>query len=181
MPEETQTTTDESANNTGETTATTTATESQTQAQIEKTFTQADVDRIVADRLKREVKKELKKLAGDSEGQPSLEELQQQLKDATERLQGYETSHFVREYLTDPKHKLGVRSENIAAVEKLVKAEIVYEDGKPTNLKEAVETVKSYAPILFAAAATNINQGNTGQAVPKDMNAFIREQHAAKN
>jgi hypothetical protein len=181
MPEETtQTTTDESANNTGEQMAT--GTEPAIQAtQTEKTFTQAEVEEMFKRRLKSAVKSELKKLTTDPADAPNVEELQRQLKDVSEKARVYETSAAIRDHLTE---KEKVKPENFRAIEKLVLAEIEYDDdGRVTNLKSAVESVKSYAPALFAQAqAGHINQGTQGKpANPNDMNAFIRQIHAAKN
>jgi hypothetical protein len=33
---------------------------------------------------------------------------------------------------------------------------------------------------LFAQTNANINQGKTGESIPNDMNAFIRQQHAGR-
>jgi hypothetical protein len=184
MPEETsQTTTDESVINTGETTtAAGTVTETQAQPDITKTpefkaALTAAIERRIP-QLKAQI---AKTITGEGEGVPTVTELQQQLTEAKAKAQGYEASAAIRDYVTDPKHKLSVRAENIRAVEKLVLAEIEYDDqGSPANLKEAVEAVRTYAPALFAQTNANINQGRTGETVPNDMNAFIRQQHAGR-
>lgn len=176
-----QNTADEPVNNTGAQTSETDTATTQQQAQPEKTFTQADVDRIVQNRLKSAVKAELKKLAGDGEA-PNVEELKQQLADATNKARAYEASTSIRDYVTDPKNKLNVKAENIRAIEKLVLAEIEYDDdGKPSNLREAIESVKSLAPALFAVSVNHINQGNGGKPVAtNNMNDFIRQIHAGR-
>jgi hypothetical protein len=184
MPEETsQTTTDESVINTGETTtAAGTVTETQAQPDITKTpefkaALTAAIERRIP-QLKAQI---AKTITGEGEGVPTVTELQQQLTEAKAKAQGYEASAAIRDYVTDPKHKLSVRAENIRAVEKLVLAEIEYDDqGSPANLKEAVEAVRTYAPALFAQTNANINQGKTGESIPNDMNAIIRQQHAGR-
>jgi hypothetical protein len=180
MPEEAQTTTDESVNNTGaDTQATTQVTQTETEAQPEKTFTQADVDRIINDRLKTAgkslVKKELQKLLGD-DAPASVEELQRQLSESADTIKNFQVRDAAREYLSDP--KLNIRPENIRAIEKLVLPDLVYENGKITNLKEAVDSAKSLAPALFinSTSSFNGNNGRDAKPLPNDMNSFIRSQ-----
>lgn len=151
-----------------------------TEAQpTEKTFTQADVDRIVANRIKSGVKAELKRLTGDADGTVSVEDLQRQLSESQGQVRAFEARQSVSDYLTDARHKLNVKPENFRAVEKLVIPDLEYDEaGKPTNLKEVVESVKSLAPALFANTPPSIdaNAGrNTGSAVGSDMNALIRD------
>jgi hypothetical protein len=150
-----------------------------TEAQpTEKTFTQADVDRIVANRIKSGVKAELKRLTGETDGTPTVEELSKQLSEERQARQTLEARQTVRDYLTDPKHKLNVKADAVAAIEKLVLPDLVFEDdGKPSNLKEAVDAAKSLAPALFVNAPQSIDaaQGRNGAAVTgSDMNSFIR-------
>lgn len=186
MPEETittdttaQTTTDESANNTG---AAATGTDTQTakaEAQTEKTFTQADLDRIVQTRLKSAVKAELKKLAGETDGQPTVEDLQRQLGEASTKAQRLEAKESVREYLGDPENKLGIKAENIPAITALVMQSLTFDsDGKPENLKDALKLTKNLAPALFTNSPAPINAGNgrTGQVPAFGMDALIRRQ-----
>lgn len=188
MPEETttettsQTTTDASVQNTGDaaTGAGTQTAQQTTEAQpAEKTFTQAEVDRIVANRIKSGVKARLKELSGETDGAVTVEELTKQLSEERGTRQKLEARQSVRDYLTDPRQKLNIKPENTAAIEKLVMQDIEFDDaGKPSNLKEAVESAKSLAPALFVNvpgqidAATGRN-GQTGNQ--KDMSAFIRQ------
>ena len=180
-----QITPDAAAENTGaisETGAVTDPANNQAQP-TEKTFTQADVDRIVQNRLKSAVKAELKKLTGETPETPTVQELQQQLKDATTKAQTFERKEAVQSYLTDPKNKISVKAQDLTGVVELAAGFIQYDEaGAITNLKEAVEKVKSLAPSLFAGnPAPNINQGRTDSELPNDMNAFIRQQHAERN
>jgi len=143
----------------------------------EKTFTQADVDRIVANRLKTAVKAELKKLTTDDEGKESVEELTRQLSETRQRAQAIEAREAVRDYLSDPVHKLNVKATSIAAIVKLVTPDLEFdEDGKPTNLKEAVLAAKTLAPDLFAnsSASINANNGRNGATPTRGMDALIR-------
>ena len=171
-----QPTPDAVAKNTGAEATGTSTPDAKGEAQPERTFTQADVDRIVTNRLKTAVKAEIKKLAGEGEGTPTVEELQRQLSETQTRASNYEAREAVRDYLADTNNKLNIRPENARAIEKLVMAEIQFEDGKPSNIKEAVNSVKSFAPALFVNSTSSINAGNgrTNAAAPGDMNSMIR-------
>lgn len=142
----------------------------------EKTFTQADIDRIVKDRLSKAVKSELRKLTGETEGQPTVSDLQQQLKDTEQRARTFETKEQIRDFLLDSRNKTAVRPENMRSIEKLVFAEVEFDDsGEITNLKEAIDRVRSEAPSLFVTTTTQIN-GNTGRNQPGivDFNEQLR-------
>jgi len=172
------TTPDAAANNTAASDAGAgTDTAQTTQAQTEKTFTQADVDRIVANRIKSGVKAELKRLTGETDGAPTVEDLTRQLSEAKTKAQAIEAREHVRDYLSDPENKLNIKPDNIRAIEKLVMPDIELDDnGKPTNLKEALKTAKSIAPALFANTPADINAARRDSAPVNDMNAFIRRQ-----
>lgn len=173
-----QTTSDATAQNTDtQTSGAGTDTAQQTQAQTEKTFTQADVDRILQTRLKSAVKAELKKMAGDGDDKPNVEDLQRQLSERDTKLRSYEASAAIRSYLTDARHKLTISSEDLPTVEELVTNRLEYDDdGKPANLKEAIEEVKARSPKLFAnpTPSINANNGRNGAVVGADMNSIIR-------
>jgi hypothetical protein len=161
-------TSDATAKNTGanaNTGAGTQAAQQQTEAQHEpeKKFSQADVDRIV--------------LAGENDGQPQVEDLQRQLSEQQGRVRSFEAREAVEDYLNDGRNKLNVQSENIKGILKIVVPDLEYDDnGKPTNIKEAVETAKSIAPALFInKTAANINQGQRQSSPISDMNALIRQ------
>lgn len=157
-----------------------TQTASTTEAQ-DKKFTQADVDRMIKNRIASGVKAELKKLTGDTEGGVTLESLQTELTTLRTENQTLQARTAVRDYLGDAANQLNVPSANIAAIEELVHARLEYSDGKPSNLKEAVASVKSIAPALFAIQSTNIDAGagRTATSGPVDMNKFIRGMHKA--
>lgn len=155
-----------------------TGTQTQTEAQPEKTFTQADVDRIIQNRLKTAVKAELKKLSGDDQ-QPTPEDYKQQLSDKDAKIRSYESREVVENFLNDGRNKLNVRPENIRGIQALVIPTLEYDDqGTVTNLKEAIESAKSIAPALFANNQSNINANAGTQAVPvgTNMNDLIRRQ-----
>lgn len=175
-----QTTSDETVKNTGAATSGADTQAATTEAQVEKTFTQADVDRIVQTRLKTAVKAELKKLTGETEGSPTVEDLQRQLSETTTKAQRLEAKESVREYLSDPENKLSIKAENIPAITKLVMQDITFDaDGKPENLKAALKLAQNLAPALFTNSSAIINAGqgrSNGSVVPSDMNAFIRRQ-----
>lgn len=174
---------DAAVNNTGAAptgAATQTAT-TEEQPEPEKKFSQADVDRIVANRIKSGVKAELKKLAGN--GEVSIEDLQRQLSEERTERQKLMARQTARDYLTDPKHKLSVPSDALPEVEELVLARLEYDDdGKPSNLKDVVESLKTRLPRLFANTQSNINanNGRSNAAGPLNMNDFVR-QHAVRN
>jgi hypothetical protein len=177
---------DAAVNNTGAAnsgTGTQPAQQPEAQPEPAKTFTQADVDRIVQNRLKSAVKAELKKLTSDGEG-VTVEELQRQLSDERTRTRAIEAREAVQDYLSDPKHKLNVRAENTRAIVKMVMQDIEYDDkGQPTNIKDAIESAKSLAPTLFVNSQSNINAGAGRDAAtaPTNMNDFIRQQYAGRH
>ena len=150
----------------------------QPEAQPEKTFTQAEVNAMIAQRLPKAVKAELKKMSGEDEGKPNVEDLQRQLSERDAKLRSYEARQSVNDYLTDARHKLNVKPENVRPIQELVIGRLEYDDdGKPSNMKEAIEEVKSLAPALFANTPGSIdaNAGRNGQeVVGADMNSFIR-------
>lgn len=149
----------------------------QNQAQPEKTFTQADVDRIVQNRLKSAVKAELKKLTGETEGAATVEDLQRQLSEEKARTRSFEARETVSDYLNDGRNKLNIRPENIRGIQELVIPRLEYDDdGKVLNLKDAIESAKSIAPALFANNTSTINAGaGRTHATPTNMNDFIRQ------
>lgn len=172
---------DAAANNTGANNSgpgTQPAQQPEAQPEPAKTFTQADVDRIVQNRLKSAVKAELKKLTQDGEG-VTVEDLQRQLSEERTRTRAIEAREAVQDYLSDPKHKLNVRAENSRAIVKMVMQDIEYDDkGQPTNIKEAIESAKSLAPTLFVNSQSNINEGagRNAHTGPVNMNDFVRQQ-----
>jgi hypothetical protein len=154
-----------------------TAQQTQAQPTTEKTFTQADVDRIVQNRLKSAVKAELKKLSQDGDA-TSVEELQRQLSEERQRTRTIEAREAVQDFLSDPKHKLNIPAQNTRAIVKMVMQDIEYDDsGRPTNIKEAIEDAKLIAPALFANSTSTINAGNGrgSAAAPVNMNDLIRQ------
>lgn len=183
QPANTSDATDQNTGATASNSGAVTDTAQQTQAQTqERTFTQADVDRIVQNRLKSAVKAELKKLTGDGDV-ASVEDLQRQLSEERNARQRLEARHTVREYLTDPRHKLNLDAGVVPEIEELVAARLEYDDdGKPSNLKETVESLKSRLPRLFANTQSNINanNGRGAQPGPLNMNDFVRQQLAGR-
>jgi hypothetical protein len=176
-----QTTPDAAVINTGDaaTGAGTQTAQQTTEAPTEKTFTQADVDRIVQNRLKSAVKAEIKKLTGEGENTPNVEDLQRQLSERDQKIRSFEAKDKVSEFLSDGRNKLNVRPENIRGIEALVIPLLDYdEDGKPSNLRDAIETAKSIAPALFVNSTSNINanSGNGNGTRPTNMNDLIRQQ-----
>lgn len=111
-------------------------------------------------------------------------DLQRQLSETQEKLRSFEAKATIREHLSDPKHKLSVPADSLSGIEELVLARLEYgNDGKPSNLKDAIESVRSSFPRLFANSQTNINANNgRGQnPAPANMNDFIRQVHAGRN
>jgi hypothetical protein len=124
--------------------------------------------------LKKQIARDI---TGEKEGQPSVEELQQQLEATRKSLQGYEARAAIREYLNDPKHNITAPPEALGTIEELVLNRLEYgEDGKPANLKDAINTVKTTSPVLFVAHQGSLN-GNNGRnsAQPVNMNALLRQ------
>ena len=156
-----------------------TDTAQQTQAQTQdKTFTQAEVDKMFQTRLKTAVKAELKKLTGETEGTATVEELQRQLSDKDLRIRSFEARETVESFLTDGRNKLNVKPENVRGIQAIVIPSLQYDDdGKPSNLKEAIETAKVIAPALFANTPGSIdaNAGRNGAPAASNMNQLIRQ------
>lgn len=153
------------------------ATQTATTEVTEKTFTQAEVNAMIAKRLPSAVKAELKKMSGD-ETQPNVDDLQRQLSERDTKLRSYEARETVDAFLNDGRNKLNIRPENIRGIQELVIPRLEFgDDGKPTNIKEAIESAKVIAPALFVSGTSNINQfsGNGQQARPGNMNDFIRQ------
>lgn len=180
-----QHTSDGDGQNTGATPATPNADTqaAQNQSEAQKTFTQDEVNRMIANRVKSGIKAELKKLGGDGEnGGVTLEHLQRQLTEERTARQTLEARQNVREFISDAKNQLNVRPENLSAIEELVNARLTFEDGTPTNLKESIQAVKSIAPALFANQPSSINaaEGRTAATGPVNMNDFIRLAHAKR-
>lgn len=144
----------------------------------ERTFTQKDVDAMFKRRLEAAVKTKLKEMLGDESGNvPDVKELQQQLTDYQQKTRTFEAKEAIRDFMSDNRNKTQVRPESARLVENLVLQKIDFDDtGKPINLKEAIEAVKSEASPLFITATTNIN-GYTGTTTPAvvDMNTLIRQ------
>lgn len=154
----------------GTQTATTEAATDITQtAEFKTALTQAVEKKLP--QLRRQIAKEL---TGEKDGQPSVEELKSRAEAAEERARTFETRELVRDHLTDPKNRIGALPENMRAIEKLIMAEIEYEDGKPSNLSDAIKTVKSDAPGLFLQ--TGSANGGAGRQAPAtvDMNLNLR-------
>lgn len=174
-----QTTSDATVQNTEvQDTGAVTDTAQQTQAQEpEKKFTQADLDRHLQTRLKSAVKAELKKMAGDDEGKPNVEDLTRQLSEKDARIRSFEARETVESFLQDGRNKLNIKSENVRGIQELVIPRLEYDDqGKAINIKEAIESAKLIAPALFVSGTSNINaySGN-GTVTPGNMNDFIRQ------
>jgi hypothetical protein len=143
----------------------------------EKRFTQADLDRHLQTRLKAAVKAELKKLSADETDKPDVDELTRQLSETKQRAQAIEAREAVRDFLSDPNHKLNVKATSVAAIVKLVTPDLEFDDeGKPTNLKDAVNAAKNLAPDLFAnsSASINANNGRVNATPTRGMDALIR-------
>lgn len=125
--------------------------------------------------LKRQI---ARSISGDKEPGSEGEELQQRLSDAETRLRTFESKAAVRDFLTDSKNKLNIPTDTLSGIEELVTLRLEYgEDGKPSNLKEAVESVKSSFPRLFAApqSSINANNGNGQKVTAQGMDSFIRQ------
>lgn len=164
----------QTAQNTGATTSDLTQT-----PEFKAALTAAIKDKIP--QLRRQLAKDI---SGDKDGEPSVADLQQQLLEEKAARQKAEARQTVRDYLTDPKHKMSLPTDSLNTVVKLVMLDLEYDkDGNPSNLKDAIESVKSSDPRLFTAAPSNINAGAGRDAAtgPTNMNDFIRQQHAGRH
>lgn len=114
--------------------------------------------------------KETKTGDGDANLQTQLQEMQGELRT-------FKAKDSVRSFITDPKNKLNVPSDAISGIEELVINRLEFgDDGKPTNVKEAIDTVRASFPRLFANQPSSINaaEGRTARTGPVNMNDFIR-------
>lgn len=123
--------------------------------------------------LKRQIGKEL---AGEKEDGVTVESLQTQLTATEAKVRSYESRESVEAFLADGRNKLNVKPENVRGIQAIVVPLLEYgEDGKPANLKEAIESAKIIAPALFVNQPASINAANNGSTVTStNMNDFIR-------
>lgn len=179
---ETQTTSDATAENTGESTNAGAETQTaQTEGSTEKTFTQAEVDLMFSKRLKSAVKSELKKAIGENSDAPNVEELQRQLEAVNSENRSFKASKEITNYFSDAKNKLSVKSVDLPGASELVGKFIEFDDdGTINNLAEAVENAKRLAPSLFTQTTSSINAGfGRGKpATAPNMNEIIRGKFA---
>lgn len=180
-----QTTSDATVQNTDtvQTSGAATDTAQQTQAQTQIDITQtpefkaaltAAIEKKVP-QLKRQIARDI---TGEKEGGATVEDLQRQLSERDTKLRQIEARESVIEYLSDARHKLNVKPDNHRAIVKLVMPDLEYDDeGKPSNIKDAIENAKSLAPALFAnnPGSVEAGAGRNGQTIGgNDMNSLIR-------
>jgi hypothetical protein len=166
-----------------------TQTAQQTEAQTDITQTpefKAALTAAIEKKIPQLKKSLAKSITGEKEGEGSADtnDLQRQLSETQNRLRAFEAKTSVSEYLSDARHKFNIPAAEISGIADLVLTKLEYgDDGKPSNLKEAVENVKSQFPRLFANSGSNINanEGRNSPAGPLNMNDFIRQAHAGRN
>ncbi len=154
-----------------------TGTDSQPNNPVEhtKTFTQGEVDRIVADRLKREVKKELRKLSDEGEQKPDVSEIQQRADKAEQELRTYRAKDHFEDFIADKRNNLP--TVNPAGVWRMIRGDLTFDDkGQVENLRDVLQTAKQIAPQLFLPASGSADAGLRGKPPNSgvDMNRFIR-------
>lgn len=106
-----------------------------------KTFTQAEVNRLIA-----KERRDLEKKAKEAEERAKLSE-QERVKAEADALRAQLAERDARDAVQQAAAKLG--SENPAAIYKLIKDELVFDGGKITNLNEALADAKDLYPQLF--------------------------------
>lgn len=181
-----QTTPDAAANNTGAAggqnagAATDAATNNQaTQTDITQTPEfKAALTRAIEKKIPQLKKQIAKDILGDADNAPSVQDLQSQLAEAQKKIRASETRDAIAGYVADPKNKISVKPTSMRLFTDAVALRVEYDDeGKPANLKEAIESVRRDAPDLFIQTQSNAFNGNAGNkngAMPFDMNAAIR-------
>jgi len=145
----------------------------------EKMFTQADVDRIVRERLQREVKKgireELKKLSGDGDDKdkPTVESIARERDTLLRENRIYKAADEVEAYVSDK----NIKVRNMRGLLKFIRSDYQFDDdGKVANLKELIAEAKRDAPELFGVNAGSADGGaGNGYPVGADMNTLIRQ------
>jgi len=154
----------------------------------EKTFTQAELNRIVKQRLAEE-KKRLDKAASDAQ-LPEIERLKTQIADHEKEKQAWaverrdrDTKDMIIGVVSLEKADNPYRAKNPVTVYKLIKDDLVFDDdGKATNYLQLLKSLKAEDPTLFGpktAGSVNGGDGSSGQPAATDMNAMIR-QHAGR-
>lgn len=168
-----QTTPDAAVNNTGSANdKPSSGTQTETTEDKSKTFTQADVDRIVKQRLK------------DAEKRQEKEREQANLSE-TERLKNENAELKRQGHLRDAKEdivaaarKAGMKAAaSVDRLWRLIKDDVeLDEKGKVTNLKELVAAAKELDEDLFPKRPGTADgpQGNNGTPVSQSMNDLIR-------
>lgn len=189
MAEEATTTAPETTSEeTGKTTETTAGADTQaaTTEVKEKSFTQAELDRIVKQRVKEE-KQRLDKVAADAQ-LPEIERLKAQIADFEKEKQTWTVEKRDRDardmiiaVLSTEKTDKGdnpYRARNPVTVFKLIKDDLEYDDnGKPTNYLQLLKALKAEDPSLFGAktaGSVNGGDGSRNEPATADMNSLIR-------
>lgn len=138
-------------------------TQTETESKTEKTFTQADINRIV----KRETEKVLKnaKLSDDERTKAELADLKAEL-----------AARNAKDVFTEIAAKANVKNTN--ALYRLYKDDLEFDDkGKITNADEILKTAKSEMPELFQTSGKNVDakaKDDGSKTFGNSMNDLIR-------
>lgn len=102
----------------------------------------------------------------------------QKLQEMEARIRTFEAKDTVHGFLTDVRNKLNIPADAVSGITELVLARLEFDDaGKPSNLKEATDSVKASFPRLFANQPSSVNAADGRQTTsgPVNMNDWIRK------
>lgn len=129
-------------------------------AAAEKSYTRAELDKVVAKAIK-----DAEKKTADAEAKAKLSE-EERAKAETSELRGQLRERDARDAVKDEAGRLGVKNAN--ALYRIVKDDLEFDDkGNISNLKDVLETAKTDFPELFdAKPRQGIDAGTGGGAAP---------------
>lgn len=122
--------------------------------------------------LKKQIGKEL---AGEKDGQPSVEDLQRGVEEAQRNLRFYQARDQVEDYIADKRNNANIK--NVKAFCRYFKDDFTFDDeGKVSNLKDLYTRAKVETPELLGMVTGSADgaAGNGQVAVGADMNQIIR-------
>lgn len=142
------------------------------------TFTQADVDRLIADRLTRERKKyadygDLKKAAAAAKTvEQQLEELRGQLSERDQREQE-RNGRLALSQLNTRLAEAGIKREDVEGLLKRISPTDLLTDGEPNEA--AISDLAGSLTKIAGRATPDPDQGKAGGKGPVSMNQLIRQ------
>jgi len=148
----------------------------------DKQFSQEQVNKIVAKRIDKAVRRELIKRGIDPDDKepgtkPTVDQLNKRAEEAEQRLRVFEARDQLETFISDKRNNVQVR--NVRGLFKYIKDDLEFDDdGNVTNFKDVLAQAKNEASEFFGSATRSIDAGAGGrQNGSADMNALLR--HAA--